>query len=104
MAIGEFAPGSVWNAIFMVFVMAPCISRSGFCQCRRFEVPTVFAASPPQELQFEKRHWNLIFASAPLVSEVRTRGGPLGFTNFGNGAPVSAERFRDRPAYRRRAA
>src|SRR5664279_3920745 len=36
MAIWEFAPGSPWNAIFMdfvvVFVMAPCISRSGFCQ------------------------------------------------------------------------
>src|ERR1019366_4668070 len=32
MAIWEFAPGSPWNAIFMVLVMAPCISRSGFCQ------------------------------------------------------------------------
>src|ERR1700722_9361805 len=32
MAIWEFAPGSPWNAIFMVFVMAPCISRSGFGQ------------------------------------------------------------------------
>src|ERR1700693_4927032 len=32
MAIWEFAPGSPWNALFMYFVMAPCISRSGFCQ------------------------------------------------------------------------
>src|SRR5712671_395298 len=32
MAIWEFAPGSPWNAIFMFVVMAPCISRSGFCQ------------------------------------------------------------------------
>src|SRR5271168_4321113 len=34
MAIWEFAPGSPWNAIFMilVLVMAPCISRSGFGQ------------------------------------------------------------------------
>src|SRR5882724_12331533 len=36
MAMWEFAPGSPWNAIFMVLVvvliMAPCISRSGFCQ------------------------------------------------------------------------
>src|SRR6195256_6259347 len=36
MAIWEFAPCSPWNAIFMVLVivlvMAPCISRSGFCQ------------------------------------------------------------------------
>src|SRR5450631_125418 len=36
MAIWEFAPGSPWNAIFMDFVavliMAPCTSRSGFCQ------------------------------------------------------------------------
>src|SRR5882757_6391362 len=36
MAIWEFAPGSPWNAILMVLVvvlvMAPCISRSGFCQ------------------------------------------------------------------------
>src|ERR1700721_842988 len=35
MAIWELAPGSPWNAIFMVFVglvMAPCISRSGFRQ------------------------------------------------------------------------
>src|SRR5665647_3434332 len=36
MAICEFAPGSPWNAIFSFFdvalIMAPCISRSGFCQ------------------------------------------------------------------------
>jgi hypothetical protein len=32
MAIWEFAPGSPWNAIFTVFVMPPCISRSGFFQ------------------------------------------------------------------------
>src|SRR5260370_12862444 len=32
MARWEFAPCSPWNAIFMVLVMAPCISRSGFCQ------------------------------------------------------------------------
>src|SRR5450759_2857875 len=36
MAIWEFAPGSPWNAIFMVLVMfvflAPCISRSAFRQ------------------------------------------------------------------------
>src|ERR1019366_752827 len=32
MAMWELAPGSPWNAIFMVLVMAPCISRSGFCQ------------------------------------------------------------------------
>src|ERR1700694_1133522 len=32
MAIWEFAPGSPWNAIFLGLVMAPCISRSGFCQ------------------------------------------------------------------------
>src|SRR6266849_3225945 len=36
MAMWEFAPGSPWNAIFMalvgVLIMAPCISRSGFCQ------------------------------------------------------------------------
>src|ERR1700680_937656 len=36
MAIWEFAPGSPWNAIFLpvvvVSIMAPCISRSGFCQ------------------------------------------------------------------------
>src|ERR1700687_824953 len=96
MAIWEFAPGSPWNATFIFFVMAPCISRSGFCQYRRFEVPAEFAASLPQELQIEKRHWTPIFASAPLISEVRTRG-PQGFTNFGNGAPVSGGRFRGRP-------
>src|SRR6266478_7763561 len=44
MAMWEFAPGSPWNAIFMVLVvvliMAPCISRSGFCQylTRGFEI------------------------------------------------------------------
>src|ERR1700737_1206136 len=32
MAIWEFAPCSPWNAIFMVLVMAPCISRSAFRQ------------------------------------------------------------------------
>src|SRR5260370_38085189 len=32
MAIWEFAPGSPWNAIFLGLVMAPFISRSGFCQ------------------------------------------------------------------------
>src|SRR5881397_2638128 len=35
MAIWELAPGSPWNAIFLVvdgLVMAPFISRSGFCQ------------------------------------------------------------------------
>jgi hypothetical protein len=36
MAIWELAPGSPWNAIFMVvvavLVMAPCISRSAFRQ------------------------------------------------------------------------
>src|SRR6266446_10132563 len=74
MAIWEFAPGSPWNAIFFGLAMPPCISRSAFRQCRRFEVPAVFAASPPQELQIEKRHRKLIFASAPLVSEVRTGG------------------------------
>src|SRR6266403_4463988 len=102
MAIWEFAPGSPWNAIFFGLVMPPCISRSAFRQCRRFEVPAVFAASPPQELQIEKRHRKPIFAGAPLVSEVRT-GGPQGFTNFGNGALVSGGQFRDRPAYRPRA-
>src|SRR5579863_9462267 len=43
MAMWELAPGSPWNAIFMVLiglVMAPCISRSGFGQypARGFEV------------------------------------------------------------------
>src|SRR5712675_2746321 len=44
MAIWEFAPGSPWNAIFfglvVVLIMAPCISRSGFCQylTRGFEI------------------------------------------------------------------
>src|SRR5450631_2095692 len=32
MAIWELAPGSPWNAIFFGLVMAPCISRSSFCQ------------------------------------------------------------------------
>src|SRR6266404_5736735 len=32
MAMWEFAPCSPWNAIFMVLVMAPCISRSAFRQ------------------------------------------------------------------------
>src|SRR5579863_975416 len=35
MAMWEFAPGSPWNAIFMILVdlvMAPCTSRSGFGQ------------------------------------------------------------------------
>src|SRR5665213_1802251 len=36
MAMWEVAPGAPWNAIFwclvVVVFMAPCISRSGFCQ------------------------------------------------------------------------
>jgi hypothetical protein len=49
MAIWEFAPGSPWNAIFMVlvvWVMAPCSSRSGFRQCGGFDIRFGAAASP----------------------------------------------------------
>src|SRR3954467_7082343 len=78
MAIWELAPGSPWNAIFLgvlvVLLMARLVSAAQpFASARRFEVPAVFAASPRQELQIEKRHWNPILFWRP-VSEFRTRG------------------------------
>jgi hypothetical protein len=43
-------------------------------QCGEFEIPASFAASPSQEFQIHKPHWNHKVASAPDVSEVRKRG------------------------------
>src|SRR5258708_39111271 len=54
-------------------------------QCRRFEAPAAFAASPCQELQIEKRHWKYRLTSAPLFPKFVSEG-PQRFTNFVNGA------------------
>src|ERR1700722_16797042 len=87
MAIWELAPGSPWNAIFMVLVvlvMAPCISRSGFGQSGGrqrggFDIRFSAAASSQKANVKSKTALESNICSRPFGSGIRkqTRRGTI---------------------------